>query len=169
MVADPAPILLFAYGNISRGDDALAPLLVQRLLQHRTDRICGHPVVYLSDFQIQVEHVLDMQGCACMILVDAHTRQDAAFSFYRLRAQRDTHYTTHGMSPQTLLYTYRQTLDADPPPSYMLSLAGESFELGQDLSARASSNLELAFEFCQALFSQDSLDYLDQAASTAPR
>jgi hydrogenase maturation protease len=148
MPADPAPILLFAYGNISRGDDALAPRLLERLRQSAVNSLCGHPLRLVEDYQIQVEHALDLQGCAAALLVDAHRDLQRAFSFYRLAARRDTEYTTHGMSPEALLATYQQTFAQAPPPSYLLAIAGQSFELGEPLSQHAVDNLESALRFC---------------------
>ena len=66
-----AELLIFAYGNISRGDDALAPLLIERLKQQGIQHGCGCQIKYLSDYQIQIEHVMDMQSCQRLLLVDA--------------------------------------------------------------------------------------------------
>jgi Ni,Fe-hydrogenase maturation factor len=98
-----APILIFGYGNPSRGDDALGPELIQRL-EHRQRDLCRRelaairagggatsaPVAmtdcphhadpeksllerldFLTDFQLQPEHALDLAGRARVILVDA--------------------------------------------------------------------------------------------------
>ena len=160
MPADP--VLLFAYGNLARGDDALAPLLLNRLQQAGVANVCGHPAKYLCDYQIQVEHVLDLQDCSRVVLIDAHANQSLPFRFYPLQVRQDTHYTTHGMSAETLLHTYRHTLRSDPPSSYMLAISGESFDLGQALSAHAQTNLDLAFDFCQTGFAGDDLADLDR-------
>ncbi len=161
----PEPVLLFAYGNLARGDDALGPLLTEQLRADGVTRVCGHPAKFLTDYQIQVEHVLDMQDCAGVILIDAHARQSTPYRFESLQVRQDTHYTTHGMSPQTLLHIFRQTLQCNPPPSYMLSIAGESFDLGQDLSDYARNNLQLTLEFCKTSFNADDLVELDRFAT----
>jgi len=54
------PVLLFAYGNPSRGDDAVAPLLLEAIKQYELTSVCGHPLTFLSDYQIQIEHVADL-------------------------------------------------------------------------------------------------------------
>ncbi len=53
-----APILIFAYGNVSRGDDGLGPLLLERIESH----IDPQKVELLCDFQLQIEHALDLEG-----------------------------------------------------------------------------------------------------------
>jgi len=57
---DAAPVLVLAVGNPSRGDDALGPLAAQRLAALE---LSG--VEVLTDFQLQVEHALDLLAAAC--------------------------------------------------------------------------------------------------------
>ena len=64
-----APLLVLAVGNPSRGDDALGPLLLERLQADGWD--AGGQVELLCDFQLQVEHTLDLQGRSAVLLVDA--------------------------------------------------------------------------------------------------
>ena len=52
----PKPILIFGYGNLSRGDDALGPLLLEYIEDH-----CDLSTIeLLVDFQLQIEHALDI-------------------------------------------------------------------------------------------------------------
>ncbi|WP_462320608.1 hydrogenase maturation protease [Halochromatium sp.] len=64
------PVLVFGYGNPSRGDDALGPRLIERL-QGLQDRGQLPGVELLTDFQLQIEHVLDLVGRERVIFVDA--------------------------------------------------------------------------------------------------
>ena len=61
-----APTLVFGWGNRSRGDDALGPLFVERLLATRPAGVEG-----LEDYQLQVEHALDLVGRRRVLFVDA--------------------------------------------------------------------------------------------------
>ncbi len=155
------PVLLFAYGNLSRGDDALAPLLLERLQQQGIVTGCGHQLKYLSDYQMQIEHVMDLQGCVRVLLFDAAVDITESYQFYPITVGLETHYTTHGMSPSTLLHTYRQTLKETPPPTSMLAIRGEDFELGQPLTNDATHNLNAAFEFLTELLSADDFSLWD--------
>lgn len=165
---DKAAVLIFAYGNLSRGDDALAPLLLEQLQQQQIQSCCGHPIKYLSDYQLQVEHVMDMQGCQRILLIDADVSLNKPFKFYPVLENKETHYTTHGMSPSTLLYTYRQVHQQSAPLTYMLAIRGISFELGQGLSEQASTHLKLASEFIYSILNKTDFSCWDEPLIKKP-
>ena len=154
-------LLIFAYGNISRGDDALAPLLVERLQQQGVVQGCGLQLKFLSDYQIHIEHVMDMQQCQRVLLIDAAQQLPQAYRLYPVTAQQQTLYTTHGMSPATLLHTYRQVLHEEPPATAMLAIGGYQFELGQVLSPQAEENLAQAEQFLKSLLAADDFSRWD--------
>lgn len=150
-------LLLFAFGNISRGDDALGPLLLQRMQQQNINQAGGYPLNYLQDYQIQVEHVMDMQDCERVILIDASQSLQQAYDFYCIQEQPESSYTTHGMSASNLLHIYRQVYHQPAPPTYMLAIEGNSFELGHPLSSKAEINLQSAYGFLTDLLSAEKL------------
>ncbi len=135
-----APLLIFAIGNESRGDDALAPLLVRRI---QAGQIAAQAEL-IEEFQLQVEHVTDLLGRSAVLFVDADMSCDAPFQFSEITAAQDQSYTSHAMTPFALLHTFKQVYGADAPTSFLLRIRGYGFELGESLSAEASVNLELA-------------------------
>ncbi|MDP2144381.1 MAG: hydrogenase maturation protease [Gallionella sp.] len=136
-----APILVFAIGNESRGDDALAPLLVRDLEGWaRTAGLDGR-VELIEDYQLQVEHVTDLQGRDAVLFVDADVSCDAPFHFSAIDAGHDNSYTSHAMTPFALLHAYRQVYGTDAPSCYLLRVRGYGFELGEALSDEALGNL----------------------------
>ncbi len=137
------PLLVFAWGNPSRGDDALGPALLE-LLASRQQQGELSDVELLTDFQLQVEHALDLQGRERVLFVDASVSAQAPYELHPLQAERDASYTTHAMSPGAVLAVYEQINDYPPPPAFMLSIRGYEFELGQPLSAQARANLQAA-------------------------
>jgi hydrogenase maturation protease len=143
-------VVLLGYGNPSRGDDALGPLLLDRVRRWVEERP-GAGVEAVEDFQLQIEHVLDIAGHAAVVFVDAHVSCPPPFCFARVAAAEDASYTTHELSPAALLHVYRQTVGGEPPPAYVLSVRGERFELGEPLSAAARSHLEGAWTFLREL------------------
>jgi hydrogenase maturation protease len=147
----PAPVLIFGYGNPSRGDDALGTTFVDRIEALRPAHPEWPEIDLLSDFQIQVEHSLDLRGRDCVVLVDASVAAQAPFSYERIFPAAENAYTTHVMLPQTLLHVYQIVTGSPPPPCYLLGIRGEHFELGQPLSAAASDNLERAVDFAVKL------------------
>jgi hydrogenase maturation protease len=145
-----ARIVLFGYGNPSRGDDALGPLLLERAeawLGTRPD-LAVEPV---ADFQLQIEHALDLQDRDLALFLDADVACMAPFALRRAVPRQDDSYTTHELSPETVLHVCREVTGQEPPPAFILSLHGESFELGEPLSPPAARNLEAAWAFLQQL------------------
>jgi hydrogenase maturation protease len=143
-----APILVFAIGNESRGDDALAPLLV-RSLEGRAET--AGRVELIEDYQLQVEHVTDLIDRSAVLFVDADVSCAEPFHFSEIAAEKDSSYTSHAMTPFALLHSYRQVYGTDAPPAFLMRIRGYGFELGDPLSGRAAANLGAATEQVRAL------------------
>jgi len=147
MLRQPAnPDLIFTWGNPSRGDDALGPALYELLQQ---ENLSGVDV--LTDFQLQIEHSIDLEGRKRVLFVDASTSAEAPFELSRVQPEQDASYTTHAMSPQALLSVYRQVNGCAPPPAWLLSIRGYDFDLGLPLSPAANSHLLAAFNHIKDL------------------
>ncbi|MCG6953606.1 MAG: hydrogenase maturation protease [Betaproteobacteria bacterium] len=138
--AQVAPRLVIALGNPSRGDDALGPLIAERLAA------LGLPgVEVLVDYQLQIEYALDLRGREEVIFVDATVAGDGPFTLEPVAASGDRSVTTHALSPQALLEGYSTLTGEAPPSACVLAVRGYEFELGAALSAQARANLERAF------------------------
>lgn len=140
------PVLVFAWGNPSRGDDALGPALLDMLETRQRETAALDHVELLTDFQLQVEHALDLQGRERVLFVDASASAQAPYVLSALQPERDSSYTTHAMNPAAVLAVYEQINGESPPPAFVLSIRGYEFGLGQPLSAQARGNLQDAFE-----------------------
>lgn len=134
-----APVLIFGWGNPSRGDDALGPLFVERI-----EALALPGVECLSDFQLQVEHALDLENRSRILFVDASHDAVAPYAASALEAARDASFTTHAMSPEAVMQVYVELHDAAPPPCTLLAIRGERFELGEALSPAAAAHLDAA-------------------------
>jgi hydrogenase maturation protease len=141
------PVLLFGYGNLSRGDDALGPLL----LEYVESNCDLEGIEILSDFQLQIEHALDLENRELVLFVDASVACDDAYDFAMLTPDRDKSYTTHAMSPAAVLDVFQEIKKQTPPPCFLLSIKGEKFELGEGLSANAEQYLAQACQFAGQL------------------
>lgn len=138
-----APLLVFGWGNLSRGDDALGPLFVEQL-RILGGAVCEERVTLLDDFQLQVEHALDLAGRDRVLFVDASLDCAAPFEVTALRAARDASFTTHALSPESVMQVFRDLHHAEPPPCTLLAIRGERFELGEQPGKSALANLALA-------------------------
>ena len=140
------PILVFGWGNLSRGDDALGPLCVGQL---RDALATDSRVECLDDYQLQVEHALDLVGRERVLFVDASLRCNAPFEVTQLQPQQDASFTTHAMSPQALMQVFRDLHGQPPPPCTLLAIRGGSFELGEPPGALALAHLSAALSWAQ--------------------
>lgn len=152
------PVLVFGYGNLSRGDDALGPLL----LEYLSDKIDSNNIEMLTDFQLQVEHALDLENRKLVLFVDAAVNCQSSFKFSRLQAIKDKSYTTHAISPTAVLQVYQEIKKQLPPPCFLLSIQGISFELGEGLSQQAQKNLQHAIQFTEELLASAEIDFWNQ-------
>ncbi len=144
-----APLLVFGWGNLSRGDDALGPLFVQRLATHLARQVDRGEIEFIDDYQLQPEHALDLVGRGHVLLVDASLNSRSLFEVHQLHAPAvaPRELSSHALSPQALLYVYRLLQQQEPPPCTLLAIRGERFELGQAPSAAALANLMAALEW----------------------
>jgi hydrogenase maturation protease len=124
-----APLLVFGWGNLSRGDDAAGPLFVQQLSALYGSALAGQ-VDFLEDYQLQIEHALDLVGREQVLFVDASLNATAPFEATTLHPARGANFTTHAMSPESVMQVYRELRCAEPPPCTLLAIRGMSYELG---------------------------------------
>ena len=149
------PILIFGYGNLSRGDDALGVLMLQHIESH----FALENIELLTDFQLQIEHALDLENRQLVIFVDASVKSEIAFEFTRLQPVRDLSHTTHAMSPAAVLDTYQTIKNESPPPCFLLAIGADSFELGEALGEKARHNFTKACDFINTLLENPTLEF----------
>ena len=140
-----APLLVIGVGNPSRGDDALGPLFVERLAELLAGEIAAGVIEVLTDFQLQIEHALDLSGRARVVFVDASLRATAPFERSSVAPREAVDPTTHSLSPSAVLATHARVVGA-PPPAFVVAIRGERFELGDPLSEAATANLAAALQ-----------------------
>lgn len=138
-------LLILACGNPSRGDDALGPLLIERL--GAEPDLDSRAVEILTDFQLQIEHLLDLARARSVIFVDAAMSGPEPFAYLPAQPEPAAAITTHALSPGALLHLYRGVMGRDPPEAAVLAIRGYEFELGEPLTPRAATNLEQALAF----------------------
>ncbi|MBL0212119.1 MAG: hydrogenase maturation protease [Holophagaceae bacterium] len=157
----PPRIIVLGCGNPSRGDDALGPLLVERV-GHWIRLHPDKPVAAVEDFQFQVEHCLDLEDRELALFLDAAASGPEPYALARLQPLADASFSTHALTPQAVLHAYRALGHGEPPPSFLLAVRGRSFELGEDLSPEARSNLEATWAMLEQLLETASLDHWDR-------
>jgi hydrogenase maturation protease len=136
----PPSTLILGWGNISRGDDALGPLFIAGLrAQLPQDQIDDFE--FLEDYQLQIEHALDLVGRRRVLFVDASLTCAPPFEVQTVQPRRDTSYTSHALTPEALLQVFADFQGCPPPPASLLAIRGECFDLGESMSQAAQSHL----------------------------
>lgn len=140
-------VVVFGWGNTSRGDDALGPLLLADLAA------AAHPgVETIEDFQLQIEHALDMIDADLVLFIDAGVQTVPPFVFYEANPGGVLASSTHALSPETLLSVFQKVEQCRPPPAFVLCVRGERFELGAPMSTAATDRKKSAQAFIADLF-----------------
>ena len=147
-----ATVLLLAYGNPSRGDDALAPLLLEKIAP-----FCDDNIELITDFQLQIEHVLDLKHRDLVLFIDASIANQKAVEFVELKAIKDVSYSTHAMHPACVMQVYQDVEHKIPPPCFLLTMQAVEFELGSSLSSEAEQSLEQGLLLLRQLLANPTL------------
>lgn len=144
-----AALVIFCIGNPSRGDDALGPLICGQL--GKWPEIAVGQIELIEDFQLQIEHALDLVGRRLALFIDAGVNTPVPVDFRQISASTVVAHTSHALAPEAVLQVYRQTEGHEPPPAFVLCVRGESFELGESLSAAAEAHAAAAMALLRQL------------------
>lgn len=158
-----ARVVVLGWGNVARGDDGLGPLLLERIaglgLAH---------VVTIEDFQLQLEHALDLTEADLALFVDASVAAPPPFAFGETGPRAGLTHTSHAMAPEAVLDVFTRVLGHAPPPAFVLAIRGEAFALGAELGAAARGHLDAAFAFLRPLLESPDAEAWRAAASRGP-
>jgi len=152
--AEKSGLVILAYGNPSRGDDALGPELMQCMENQMQYHAHWHNIKWVLDFQLQIEHTQDLKDTELALFIDASITAPRPYSFQKITAKRDDSYTSHALSPAALLHVFEKAYRRPAPAAFLLSIRGEEFILGRPLSKQAQNHLNAAIAFTQRLCDQ---------------
>ena len=166
----PAGLIVIAVGNRSRGDDAIGPLLLDRLQDWLANGDRGADIELLEDFQLQIEHALDLAGRRLVLFIDAGTGTAAPYHFHATAAAAPgASHSSHALAPAAVLGVYRQITGGSPPPAFVLCVRGDRFELGEDLSRSARVHAEAAWQQLVDLCERPDVDHWQETAARGVR
>lgn len=138
---EPA-LVVFAWGNTSRGDDAAGPVLAERL------RALDAPgLVVIEDMQLQIEHAADIVAGVPVLFIDASVAIAEGFAVEKLSPDPDPSVTTHAVSPRALLQLYETAMRTPAPTAWQLHVAGQAFGLGEGQGPESRAATEDAWHF----------------------
>lgn len=137
------PLLVIAWGNRSRGDDAVGPLFLDALRRALGPEELAR-VDLLEEHQLHPEMALDLVGRERVLLADADPQAPSPYTLQAVVAGRDASLASHALSPSALLAVYRELHGRHPPPVTLLGLHARNFGLGRPVSAEAEAALPAA-------------------------
>jgi len=130
-------ILWFGIGNPCRQDDGLGPRLIGAL-ENRFKKFD-----FESNYQLNAEDALLISGYDGVVFVDATVEPEAQapFGIREVQPSNEIAFSTHEMSLGVVVALCAQ-LYQKTPKTYLLTLPGYSWEIGEELSPGASQNLQ---------------------------
>lgn len=137
--------MLIGIGNDGRSDDGLGWAFLNAIEQ--SGKFTGQ-IIYR--YQLQVEDAELISRAERVVFVDACQHHlPRGFQWQTCQPSHDVEYTSHQLSPQTVLFLCQQLYEQTPQTNLLL-IEGCSWELQLGLSDVAKSNLQNALQFFQA-------------------
>lgn len=163
-MTERVPLVVFVVGNESRGDDAVGPLLLQRL-----DAMLPPGARTVLDFQLQVEHALELRDAALALFVDAACGLAAPFAFFETQPGAAPSAFSHALAPEAVLEVFARVEGRPPPPAFVFAIRASRFELGEAPSPEACADLDSALRFAGTLLATPNAAHWRALASAADR
>jgi len=134
-------IYVYGFGNPGRQDDGLGPMIIDKL---ETENIAG--ITTDSNYQLNIEDADNISGSDIVIFVDASIDADEPFSFKRIEPSAEITFTTHSMSPESVIALCGD-IYGRVPESYVLAIRGYEWEMFEGLTEKAMKNFNEAYRF----------------------
>ena len=162
MMTTTSRLIIFAYGNPSRGDDALGPEFLKRLGEESVNHKGQRRYKRITDFQLQIEHAEDLLHRDLALFIDADMAIPPPFSFYRLKttARYQLYLTCH--EPFCRAPCLRTGLWKAPPSSLHALYPRRGLCLGTADICYGQSKSQRIHRFCQAPALKTRLRVLDR-------
>lgn len=134
-------LFIYGFGNPGRQDDGLGPAIIDKL---ESDNISG--IVIDSNYQMNIEDAHNISQCDAVIFVDASIEAEEPFSFTKIEPSSEITFSTHTMSPESVLALCKELYDKDME-AYVLAIRGYEWEFVEALSSKAADNFNIAYAF----------------------
>lgn len=134
-------IYVYGFGNPGRQDDGLGPAIIDKL---ESDGVEG--IILDSNYQLNIEDAHNISICDKVIFVDASIDADEPFSFNKIEPSAEITFTTHTMSPESVIALVKDLYDKDME-AYVLAVKGYEWEFVEGFSSEASENFNKAYTF----------------------
>ena len=143
-ISENKKILIYGFGNPGRQDDGLGPAVIERL---ESEGVAG--IVTDCNYQLNIEDAIFVSEHDIVVFVDASIDAVAPFSFAKTGPSVDITFTTHSMSPESVLALCAD-LYGKNPEAYVLGIRGYEFDFETALTPEAEENFYRAYSFLTA-------------------
>ena len=144
--ASTPKVLVIGYGNPGRLDDGLGPAVAELVA---APDIAG--VTVETGYQLELQDAALAAEHEHVVFVDAERGLDEPFHFRSIEPGETHEFTTHALSPETVLGVAHSVLGARTQ-GWVLGVRGEEFDaFGEKLSHAAEGNRDAAAEFLTGL------------------
>jgi hydrogenase maturation protease len=151
-------VLVYGFGNVARGDDALGVLFAEQIERQRL-----RGVSVLTDYQLNAEDSLAVSEHDVVIFADASKNQIPDFRFSAIAPASEITFSTHAMLATSVLALSKE-LFGKAPSAYVVEMRGFSWDLGNPMSEAAKKNLTKALTFIEPLLLDPTENRLRSAA-----
>lgn len=134
-------ILIYGYGNPGRQDDGLGVLFVEEL--EKWAKQGPLDISFDSNYQLNAEDAYEASQYDLVIFADAAREQEDDFVFRGMCAGDKISFSTHSMSPESVLSLCAE-LYGKHPETYLMTIKGYEWEPNAPVTDRAKQSLELA-------------------------
>ena len=141
-------LLVMGYGNPGRQDDYLGQRMAESI------ETLGHPFIDVEMcFQLNIEDAVTLSKYDIALFIDASIDCDEPFEIKRVTAEKEITFTTHSISPGSVMAIAIDHFDAKTE-TWQLAIRGYEFEFLEGLTDRAKHNFKKAFQFLSDRFLQ---------------
>lgn len=146
-------ILIYGYGNIGRQDDGLGVCFAENMEKWAFEKEIKN-IFFDTNYQLNIEDSLLMADMDIVLFADA-SNSGTDFSIKKLEGTKKiSSFSTHKVSPEFLVFLcekfYNKFLI-----SYLITIKGSKWGIGQKLSQIAQRNLQNATSFLEEQLLKD--------------
>jgi hydrogenase maturation protease len=134
-------IYIYGFGNPGRQDDGLGPAIIDRLEQNNITGITTD-----CNYQLNIEDAHTILESDVVIFIDASIDAEEPFSFKKIYPSAEITFTTHSMSPESVLALSKEIYDKDIE-AYVMAVRGYEWEFNEGFSSKAVHNFNEAHLF----------------------
>lgn len=138
-------VRVLGYGNPGRQDDGVGPAIAEAVAAW------GLPGVEAEvDFQLNIEDAADLARCDIVLFVDASIDAAAPFTLEKVRPASAVTFTSHTVSPASILAIAEDHFGARPE-AWVMAVRGHAFEFEEGFTPEAQANCDAALAFVRSL------------------